>query len=243
MAAIDVLSLLASANGRPQMSVQTKILLVLGAALAAGLAALAVVLLVVVTPAFDRLDVEQAEKNVNRVQQTIANEFAVLDQKVVDWAHWDESYAFVQSGDAEYVTNNLQPGSLTNLGVSFMAFYNVAGKPVWTGGFDPETEEPKDLAGLNDPAQVSAITVARTEDSRHGLLQIDGKIYLVSAIDILDSNENGPAQGTWRSARRLTTRCWPISWRGPRSGSPRPRPRRRTVRLPPRTSSARARHC
>lgn len=177
------------------MSVQTKILLVLGAALAAGLAALATVLLVVVTPAFDRLDVEQAEKNVNRVQQTIANELAVLDQKAVDWAHWDDSYAFVQSGDVAFVTNNLQPSSLINLGVSFMAFYDMAGAPVWAGGFDPETEEAKNLAGLADPIQIGSITTARHGTS-HGLLEIDGKTYLVSAIDVLDSNENGPAQGT-----------------------------------------------
>nr|WP_298686347.1 CHASE4 domain-containing protein [uncultured Dongia sp.] len=184
------------------MKIQARILIMLATVSLLALAVLVGVLLTVVAPAFEQLDQEQATKNINRVKQSLANELAVLDQKVVDWAHWNDTYAFVLDASPDYIAANLQSSSLTNLNVSFMAFFDPGGKPVWAGGYDAANEEAKDFAALADPAQTRALTTGR-QRSVHGLLVMDGRNYLISAGDILDSDGNGPSHGTLAIGREI----------------------------------------
>lgn len=178
------------------MKIQSRILLLLASIFVVSLATLAAVLFAVILPAFEQLDNAQAVKNLRRIEQGIANELQILDQKVVDWGHWTETYLFVESGSLDYIAANLQAGSLLNLNVDFMAFYDGAGKTVWAGGYDPETEQPRDFAGLSDPVQMSPLLGLARMQPTNGLLIVDGQYYLVSAGDIFDSDGNGPSRGT-----------------------------------------------
>ena len=178
------------------MKIQARILLLLASVFVASLASLAVVLFVVILPAFEQIDNAQAVKNIKRIEQGIANELAVLDQKLIDWAQWTETYEFVQTGAAAYVDGNLQAGSLINLNVDFMAFYDTAGKPVWAGGYDAVTKEFQAYSGLSDSAQMRSVLDPARTDPAKGLLTIDGQSFLVSAGKILDNEGNGPSHGT-----------------------------------------------
>lgn len=184
------------------MKIQARILIMLATVSLLALAVLVGVLLMVVAPAFEQLDHEQATKNINRVKQSLANELAVLDQTVVDWGHWNDTYTFVLDASPDYMASNLQPSSLSNLDVSFMAFYDTSGKPVWASGYDSETEEAKDFTALADPARAGALTTGR-ERSIHGLMVMGGRNYLISAGDILDSDGNGPSHGTLVIGREI----------------------------------------
>lgn len=178
------------------MKIQARILLLLASVFVASLATLAAVLFAVILPAFEQLDNAQAVKNIKRIEQGVANELRVLDQKVVDWGHWAETYEFVETGSMDYVEGNLQASSLINLNVDFMAFYDTDDKPVWVGGYDAETEEPRVFRGLSDPVQMAPLLALAQNGPAKGLLTVDGQHFLVSAGDILDNDSSGPTHGT-----------------------------------------------
>lgn len=131
------------------MKIQPRILVLLASVFIVSLVIMSAVMLAVVTPAFERLDRDQAIKNVKRVEQSIANELEGLDETVADWANWNESYVFVLDRSEEYITANLQAGSLLNLGVTFMGFFDNRGEVAWVGSYDPVTKEALTIPGLS----------------------------------------------------------------------------------------------
>ena len=66
----------------------------------------------IVQPAFVALERTQALEDSGRAQAAIQNELRPLDQKLSDWAAWDDAYAFVDSRDPAFV-----PVSYTHLDV------------------------------------------------------------------------------------------------------------------------------
>jgi sensor domain CHASE-containing protein/HAMP domain-containing protein len=181
------------------VKIQFRFLLLLGLVFLASTATLAGVLYAVVLPAFAQIDNDQAAKNVTRIEQGIAADLLSLEQKVGDWGQWTETYEFVVGTAPEYVAANLQATSLINLDATFMAFYDLGGKPAWAGGYEYETEAARDFPGLRDPAQMAALLEkANAEPTRpvSGLFLVDGAPYLVAAGAILDSDGNGPSHGT-----------------------------------------------
>src|ERR1051325_10730611 len=69
----------------------------------------------VIEPAFERLEQDEATTNVQRVQKALRSELASIDQKLLDWANWDDTRDFVQNRTKEYIEGNLNASSITNL--------------------------------------------------------------------------------------------------------------------------------
>lgn len=185
------------------MKIQPRILVLLASVLIVSLVIMSAVMLAVVTPAFERLDRDQAIKNVKRVEQSIANELEGLDETVADWANWNESYVFALDRSEEYITANLQASSLLNLGVTFMGFFDNMGEVAWVGSYDPVTKEALTIPGLSEPAQMAPVLAAANATPVHGLLAIDSRYFFISASDILDNDGNGPSHGTLIMGREI----------------------------------------
>jgi sensor domain CHASE-containing protein len=158
----------------------------------------------VIQPAFEHLEQAEAATNVKRVQKALANEVAAVDQQVLDWANWDDTKDFTLNRTSDYVDSNLNAASITNIGLSFMAFYTLQGAPVWTGGYDAETGE------LNTPPELSDPTVIRqflsSEDQPlavSGLWSAGSGSYLFAARPVLDSDGAGLPAGTLVFGRKV----------------------------------------
>ena len=55
-----------------------------------------------------------------------------MDETVSDWAPWDDTYAFISSGDTGYIDSNLPNNqAITNIRVELMLFINNSGQTVF----------------------------------------------------------------------------------------------------------------
>jgi signal transduction histidine kinase len=158
----------------------------------------------VLDPAFERLEQEQAQTNVKRVQKALRSQLDTLDQKLLDWTNWDDTNDFVRNRTPDYVEGNLNGSSLANLDLSFMAFYDLGGEPVWVGAYDAASGEVSPLPEMNDFAQYQTfLSGADAPVEISGLWILDSGAYLVSAGPILNSQSEGPVAGTLVFGRRL----------------------------------------
>jgi two-component system, NtrC family, sensor kinase len=179
------------------VKLHTRLVLLLAVTFGIFLSIAASIIYSVIQPAFEKLEQVEAATNVKRVQKALANEVAALDQQLIDWGNWDDTKDFSLNRTPDYIESNLNAASITNIGLSFMAFYSLEGAPIWTGGYDAETGE------LNTPPELSDPTVIRqflsAEDQPvvvSGLWSVGSGHYIVAARPILDSDGAGSPAGT-----------------------------------------------
>jgi hypothetical protein len=98
------------------------------------------------------------------------NETQRLISSLADWAYWDDTYAFVQNGNPDYIDTNVSSSTLPNLQLSFMIFVNKSDEVVFAKGYDlanqTEAQPPADLISqeshLRRQIEPSEITRARS---------------------------------------------------------------------------------
>jgi len=135
------------------------------------------------TPAFNKLEKQNAVEQLLRVNEFINAERADVDLLVIDWAEWDDMMEFVLGEYDEFYDDNLTGGYLNELGMSFGAIVDVKGQLVWgqsfandgtitsidylfPGGFTPDNpligpmEFDEQVSGLIDTAQGPAIVAS-----------------------------------------------------------------------------------
>ncbi|MCC7076983.1 MAG: response regulator [Acidimicrobiia bacterium] len=122
-----------------------------------------------------------------------------LETFTTDWAWWDDTYAFVRNANEEYVRANLMPSTFTTMGLSFIGFYDRAGRPVWRSGYDFEADE----MVPTPPGTESSVAfgISDAEESSTGVMRVGGVNISVAALPILTSANEGPSQGTLVMAR------------------------------------------
>jgi hypothetical protein len=101
---------------------------------------------------YEALEKQRAEMNVKRCLNALSNELAELDSTATDWAAWDDTYAFIQDANDNYLKSNLVSDTFVNLRLNMMVFINSTGNIVYGKAFDlqnmTETPVPQDMLQL-----------------------------------------------------------------------------------------------
>ena len=84
---------------------------------------------------YEALEKQRAEVNVKRCLNALSNEVAELDSTASDWAAWDDTYAFIQDANDNYLKSNLVDDTFVNLKLNIMLFVNSTGNVVYPKGF------------------------------------------------------------------------------------------------------------
>ena len=112
--------------------------------------ALTMVVLVLVLFLSDRLillhSMQNAERNkvvenVSRVQNTLNDELTHMKGVTNNLAAFDDSYNFVNNGNAFYIQDNLLNSAFNQYGVNLILFLNSSGKVVFGKCFDLQTQQ------------------------------------------------------------------------------------------------------
>jgi diguanylate cyclase (GGDEF)-like protein len=142
---------------------------------------------------------EVARLNLMRVASALHRETEHLAILITDWAHWDETYRFVQDRNRSFQVTNLSPATFSKTRLDLLLFINNDGEVVWARQRDhasgaeleltrlPTSRWPTDhpLLKFQDLQQIHAGILS----TRYGPLQI-------AASPILTSMGHGPRQGT-----------------------------------------------
>jgi signal transduction histidine kinase len=157
---------------------------------------------------YEALEKQRAEVNVKRCLSALSNELSELDSTASDWAAWDDTYAFIQDVNDNYVESNLVDDTFVNLRLNMMLFINSTGNVVYGQAFNlqnmSETPVPQDLLELLS-ANVFLWYHPDTESSLTGLVPLQEAPLLIASKPILTSQSEGPIQGTLIIGRYLNS--------------------------------------
>ena len=188
------------------MTIYRKTILIVGISLIALITALGATSSIIITSSFDRLEEEDAHRNVIRAKNQFSDILSKLESTAGDWAPWNDTYLFVQGKDPGYIENNLNDETIVNLGINFMLFLDRSGNLIYTKCVDLETgEEAPVQEGLIDMvlSYQASISDAEKLSGGSGILMLDSVPVFIASAPILKSDSTGPSQGTLIAGKYL----------------------------------------
>ncbi len=187
------------------MSLRTKVILTWITTTIVLFAVLYVALSRILFGQFLQLEARNTLNHVQRARQALDNELNALVTTTTDWAQWDDSYTFMQTGSQEFVDANLLPETMETLRLDALLYLTPDGGVFSAHAFDLQTRQPISL-----PASLSAeipalhrLSIARPEGAISGLLMTAEGPLLFALQPILTSHGQGPPTGALLMARFL----------------------------------------
>lgn len=188
------------------MHIRTKVFLYVGGTLFVLFFVVYNILSNVLEADFLDLEKQSVEENVHRVSDALDNKVDDLAVKVSDWGQWDDTYAFVQDGNQDYLDANLQDVALELLYIQFVVItdeegnilfkkqINQEGQDVpFSENFERYIHEHPVLTTHEDGQSVHAgiialpegviVNVSRAVTSSDGLSPVEGTIMFAFFID------------------------------------------------------------
>lgn len=153
----------------------------------------------VIYPGFERLEIEQSERDARRAQEAIENEIAHLDSFCLDWAAWDDTYDYCVRRNPEYVAGNLSPAAFENGNFALVYLFDARGKLVWGEYRDPARQHAlshvEALPARDWPLDHRLFQTAEPGAGVSGLVVTELGPFLVSSRPVLTSQKIGPQRG------------------------------------------------
>ncbi len=145
----------------------------------------------------------QVVKGVLGVFRQTADDF---NSRFADWSAWDDTYAFIQNRNKEFIASNLVPEGLANLKVNIAVFVNTSGQIVYGTGLDrkrlkltPVPEKLKSRLSVND----RLLQHSGPESSLAGIMLLESGPVLIISRPIVTTRNTGPIRGTLVFGRNL----------------------------------------
>lgn len=155
---------------------------------------------------FERIEKDSAIRNVERALSALEAETGALAALNVDWASWDETYAFMNDRNPGYVKSTLNDETLAKQRLNFVVYLDSSGRVVYEKGLDI-------ISGLAVPVPDGVrahlkpgMNLLRhdTEDSGHeGVIVLKEGPALVVSRPVLTSEGKGPMRGSLVMGRFL----------------------------------------
>ncbi|NIC37152.1 diguanylate cyclase [Halomonas desiderata] len=155
-----------------------------------------------------------ASAELDRIERALGAELNHMRRLVEDWAHWDDTYDFVQGLRPQYVDSNLYESTLETLDLELMVFLDASNEPYWVAGYDehgefascPGNMPPCDWANASI-AFLSRHVAQGLEDATHTWLLAAPGLAMVGLSPIHQSHQETPAAG-WLAMVRPLSEPW-----------------------------------
>ncbi len=115
-------------SASPRHSLQRVLMLVMAAGIGLWFTLATVVTHYSLTESFLAHELEDGDKQAQRLLGALHQEMGRLEKLAKDWALWDEAYEFAQGGNPDFAETNVYPDVLVNLDVNLMALLGADGK-------------------------------------------------------------------------------------------------------------------
>ena len=157
---------------------------------------------------YAKLERENILQSMAQAKKIIDGEMDQLQTIAGDWAPWDETYFFVQTGSQSYIDDNLIDATLINLNINFMLFIDTAGKIVHCKYVNLETAQEETCpVSIKNYLSVRGAFILRNENRQEtlsGLAILPENPLFLAAAPILTNQNKGPVMGTLIVGRFLT---------------------------------------
>jgi signal transduction histidine kinase/CheY-like chemotaxis protein len=157
---------------------------------------------------FANLENHHAFENAIRAKNLVAERASQIAGHASDWGAWDETYAYVEDLNEEYVKANLTSDGIARLNISCLLYLDTKGGMKASVGFDFETNQlaPTPQPVLEKDWSRFSLANANLNDKLSGMVLVENEPYLMGASQILTSEGTGPVRGTILELRKLDER-------------------------------------
>ncbi|MBU0480618.1 MAG: HAMP domain-containing protein [Proteobacteria bacterium] len=154
---------------------------------------------IVIDPAFQKLERQEALKDMERFIGAMESEIHHLDILNHDWAAWDDTYEFIRDRNHDYVKSNLVEETFFDNKVNLVFLLDSQGRVVWGKAYDLETGLPLEIKEF--PADIfpdhhPLLGLKETGGYHAGVYISSAGPMFVSARPIITSKLEGPVRGT-----------------------------------------------
>lgn len=184
------------------MTIRKKILLYSALALGAFLAAVYFVSRFALMNGFSRLESNYAYGSVRRIQNHLENEQTQLSTMARDYAQWDRTYDFMAGRNSDYARTELTDDTFNIIQINLFLLVDREGHPTLS------KETGTWPIGQNNLNEIAAAYTSNPASQRHsslnGMLEINGRLFLLAYEPILTSRGDGTPRGTLVMGRGLS---------------------------------------
>lgn len=154
----------------------------------------------IVGAGFDEIETHYGKRNLERAAKLVQSEVNGINNLVVDWATWDETYEFVVDRNEEYIEENIIIETFLEQKLNFIGVFDHEGEPVYALGADLESEEiappPEGLLAKMEPGRILSLNLeSENVEPVKGLLLLEGGPFLVAVHPVRKSDGSGPPLG------------------------------------------------
>ena len=153
---------------------------------------------------YAELEIDKATIQTNSMMRLLQNQIDQLSQTARDNAHWDDVHQYVIKPNPAFIQSTYNDITHTNIKINAIFIVNNAGEIVHKNGFDYTTQKPWHIPDLLMQAvRKGGVLIDPSITSTSGLFWTPEGVLVVSAFDILGSNNKGPRHGTFVLVREI----------------------------------------
>jgi len=154
-----------------------------------------------------KVEEENARQNVERALSALSYTLSNLESTTTDWSSWDDTYAFIEDVNDEYIKGNLVDETFIELSLNLMLFVNSSGQTIFGKAFDLHSEEEIQVPQSFQPhlsGDSPLLSHAGKESGISGILLLpESPPLLIASRPVLTSEDEGPIRGTLILGRYL----------------------------------------
>jgi PAS domain S-box-containing protein len=194
------------------MQLRKKTLLIVCAALICLIVVLYATASTILLHDFQNLEGQYVRQDVARALDALDDDLSNLDTSAQDYAEWDDTYSFVNTGSEDFIKSNLVDSTFIYLRLNLFVLLDSNGKTVFSKGFDlkskteipiPESLKQNLSSAVLDSETGSGAIDYRPPIPKTGVLTLPEGTLLIASKPVLDSNAQGPTRGTLILGRYL----------------------------------------
>lgn len=143
----------------------------------------------------DKMEIEDLNIAYKSFDSIINQESTNMKRTALDWSHWDDTYNFLNGmATEEYIKDNFNYDTLRQLHLDFMVFTDNRGK-IYQGITKNLDSKVKNSLIKEIYDKVSITKFKGNNDVHAGLMNISGRLFIVTSSPITTSNEKAKSNG------------------------------------------------
>lgn len=196
------------ARARLPRSLGAKLVVILTGVALLGAASVTLLLALVITPSFDKLEAQAIDGHIERTRAALTEYASKVEASVRDYGDWNESYDYMGAPNRAFEEDSFATSAMINLGVNGMAYVRPDGEVVIARWLDLDrgTDVPAMRAQLL--AEIRRIDFARvlaSDNSASFYARLGNRIAAIGVAQVRRTDGTGEPRGHVVMARLITS--------------------------------------
>ncbi len=195
-------------RSRIPRSLGAKLVAILTGVALLGAASITLLLALVITPSFDRLEAQAIDGHVERTRAALTEYASKVEASVRDYGDWNESYDYMGAPNRAFEEDSFATSAMVNLGVNGMAYVRPDGGIVIARWIDLETGKDSPQMRAQLLAEIRRIDFRRAlakDNSASFYARLGDRIAAIGIAQVRRTDGSGEPRGHVVMARMVTS--------------------------------------